>query len=222
MAVQRHYDRLTETLHVADMTVQVLQTLSQSCGIRFFDVVKIHTTVHLQALGGGDNHHKTRLQTRLTTFDVEELLSTEVGTEACLCHHIVAVGHGHLGSQDAAASVSNVGKRTTVDEGRRVLCCLHEVGHQGIAQQHRNGTCHTKVLHLEQLAVGSDAKHDILNAALQVLLTGSQTEDSHQFGCRRDVKACLRHHPVASQSSDHVTQSTVVDVEHTLPENLAQ
>ena len=58
MAVQGDNDWLSEPLHIADMTVQVLQTLCQSCSIRLFDVFQIDTAVHLQSLGGGNNHHQ--------------------------------------------------------------------------------------------------------------------------------------------------------------------
>ena len=116
--------------------------------------------------------------------------------------------------------MGDVGKRSAMYVGRRVLSGLHQIGIQGVAQQHGDGTCHAEVLHLEVLAVGGDAQHDVLDAALQVFLAGGQTENGHQFRCRRDVETRLGYHAVATQSCHHVTQGTVVHVEHALPEYL--
>ena len=96
MAVERHDDGLSEALHIINVAVQVLQTFLQSLHIGLLDSVQGHSAMHLQTLCRGDDNHQTRLESGLTAFDVEELLCTEVGTETCLCHHIVTKGHGHL------------------------------------------------------------------------------------------------------------------------------
>ena len=57
MTVEGNDYWLSETLHVADVAVQILQALRQSCGVRLLDVLKIYTSVHLQSLGGSYDHH---------------------------------------------------------------------------------------------------------------------------------------------------------------------
>ena len=204
------------------MAVQVLQSLSQSLDVRLLDLFQGHTAVHLQTLCSGYDDHQTGLQTCLTALDVEELLCSQVGTKACLSHHIVAEGHGQLRSQYTGAAVGNVGKRSTMNIGRCMLSGLHQVWLQGIAQQHSDGSCHSQVFHLEVFPVGRDAQYNILYTTLQVLLTGSQTEYSHQLRGWGDVKACLSHYPIATQTSHHISQGTVIHVEHPLPEYLPQ
>ena len=166
MAVQRHHHGLAEALHVADVAVQIFQALRQSCGVGLVDMLNIHAAVHLQALCGGNDDHQPWLQTGLAALDIEEFLGTEVGTEACLRHHIVAKAHRHLRGHHTTTAVGDVGEGSAVDEGRRVLSCLHKVRVQGIPEQHRDGSCYAEVFHLEQFAIGSRAQNDILDAAL--------------------------------------------------------
>ena len=118
--------------------------------------------------------------------------------------------------------MGDVGKGPAVYKGRRVLRCLYEVGVEGVPQQYGDSSRHAEVFNLEQLAIGSDAQHDVLNTTLEVFLAGSKAEDGHQLGGRGDVEACLRDHAVATQAGHYVTQGTVVDIEHALPEYLAQ
>ena len=118
--------------------------------------------------------------------------------------------------------MGDIGEGTAVDEGWRVLRRLYEVRVEGIAQQHCDGSRHTKVAHTERLAVGSDAQHDVLDTSLQVFLARCQTEDGHQFGSWGNVETCLVHHTVASQSRHDVAQASVVYIEHPLPEDLTQ
>ena len=46
----------------------------------------------------------------LATFDIIELLSTEVGTETCFSNHIIAISHSQLSSQHRVTTVSNISK----------------------------------------------------------------------------------------------------------------
>ena len=49
----------------------------------------------------------------------EELLAPEVKSKSGFGNHVVSQGKGGLGSDDAAGTVGNVGKRTRVDKDRR-------------------------------------------------------------------------------------------------------
>ena len=77
VTVQGDHDGLSEALHIADVAVQVLQTLRQSRCIGLLDMLEGHTAVHLQALCGGNDDHQSGLQTGLAALDVEELLGTD-------------------------------------------------------------------------------------------------------------------------------------------------
>ena len=117
----------------------------------------------------------------------------------------------------------NVGKRTAMHHGRSVLGCLHQVGLYGIAQEHADGTCHTKVLHGEGLALDGGTQKNILYASAQVSLVLCKAEDGHNLGSRSDVETALGSYAVGlgAKTRNDVTQVAVVHVQHTLPQHLA-
>ena len=173
------------------MTIQVLQALPEPVGIGLLDMVKSHATVHLQSLCRSHDNHQLRLQTSLTALDIKELLSTQVGTEACLRHHIVTKSHRHLCGHHTGTAVGDIRKRATMNKGRRLFGSLHQVGRKGITHQHGDGTAHTKVTNAERLAIGSDTQEDVFYTTTQIVLAGCQTEDSHQLRSWCDVKTGL-------------------------------
>ena len=132
VAVESNYHFLSIALEIADMTVEVLQTYEESFFVRFLDMFHCHASVQLESLGGGNDDGQLWLETCLATFDVVELLSTEVGTEACLCDDVVTISHCQFGSEDGVAAVCNVGERTSMHESRCLFRGLHEVWMEGI------------------------------------------------------------------------------------------
>ena len=189
--VQRHDDRLSEALHIVDMTIQVLQALPEPVGIGFLDMVKSHATVHLQSLCRSHDNHQLRLQASLTALDIKELLSTQVGTEACLRHHIVTKGHRHLCGHHTGTAMGDIRKRATMNKGRRLFGSLHQVGRKGITHQHGDSTTHTQVANAERLAIRGDTQEDVFYTTTQIVLAGCQTEDSHQLRSWCNVKTGL-------------------------------
>ena len=120
--------------------------------------------------------------------------------------------------------MGNVGEGTSVYDGGSLLGGLHQIGLQSILQEHTDGTCHTHILHSEGGAIGLDAQQDVLYTASEIVLTGGQTQDGHDFAGRCDVESTLHHHPVGlgSQSRHDGAQVAVVHVEHPLPQHFAQ
>ena len=222
VTVECHDDGLSEALHIINVAVQVFQSFLQSLHIWFLDGFQGHAAMHLQSLGRSDDDYQSGLKPRLPTLDVKEFLCTEVCTEACLRHHIVGKGHGHLRGHHTRTAMGDIGKGTTVDKGWRMLCGLYKVGVQGITEQYGDSASHTEVAHSEWLSLGSDTEYDIFNTPLQVFLTRCQTEDSHQLRGWGDIEARLVHHAVAPQTSYYIPQAAVVDVEYPLPEDLTK
>ena len=74
----------------------------------------------------------------LAAFDVEELLRAEVGAETGLGDDIV--GELERGSRrdDRIAAMRDVGERAAVDERRRALEGLHEIGLHRVLEQRRH------------------------------------------------------------------------------------
>ena len=120
--------------------------------------------------------------------------------------------------------MSDVGKRTSMNDGSRILCSLHKVGSESVAQQYGDGTSHAEVFHSERLSVDSISQEDILDASAQVVLVFSKAEYGHNLRCRSDVEARLAHNAVglAAHTRNDVAQTAVVYVEHTVPQHLAQ
>ena len=61
VAIECYDHRLSEALHIINVTVQVLQTFLQSLHVGFLDSLQSHAAVHLQSLGGSDDDHQTGL-----------------------------------------------------------------------------------------------------------------------------------------------------------------
>ena len=109
--------------------------------------------MHLQRLRGGHQNGELWRDARLSAFNVEELFCTQVGTEPRLGDGVVAKGHGHFGSHHAVTAVSDVGKGTAVDKGRRVLDGLNHIGMDGIVQDGHDCAAHPQVFNREGFAL---------------------------------------------------------------------
>ena len=69
----------------------------------------------------------------------------EVGAEAGFGHHVVGELERGRGREHRVAAVRDVGERAAVDEGRRALERLHQVGRERVLQQHRHGAVRLEV-----------------------------------------------------------------------------
>src|SRR3712207_8611075 len=78
------------------MTVQIGQSSYQLTLTMGRIGAHTHATVHLQSERGTYQNSQPRLKSGLTTLDVQEFLSAQVGTETGLCHHVIAQTQGHL------------------------------------------------------------------------------------------------------------------------------
>ena len=90
--------------------------------------------MHLQRLDRRNEHNGIGFQPGLPALDVEELLRAEIGTESCLGDHVVAQLQRCSSCHDGVATMSDVGERATVHQGRVVFHRLHEIGLHRVAQ----------------------------------------------------------------------------------------
>ena len=120
--------------------------------------------------------------------------------------------------------MSDVGKRTAVDESRRVLGRLHEVGQKRVFQQDRDGAGDAQVVYRKRFIVVGVAQEDIPDAALEVVEVRGEAEDGHDFRSGSDVEARLGRYAIdgTAQAGDDVAQATVVYVQDTLPLDFLQ
>ena len=214
---------LTEALKVLHVLVEVPVTSFHSCNVRLLDIFLSHATVHLQCLESNNKNGKVWLQTGLAALDVVELLSTEVSTESSLCNSVVAIFEGSCSSHDRVATMGNVSERSAVNEGRSALSSLNQVWLQGIEEEGNDTATYTHVLNGEWFVVLSDAEENIVDATTEIVYTCCETHDSHDFRSWSDVEASLCLDAVLiAETGDDATETTVVDVHYSAPENLLE
>ena len=125
--------------------------------------------MHLEGAHGGDDHHRRGLQAGLPALDVDELLRAEIGAEAGLRDHVVAELEAGAGGDHRVAAMGDVGEGAAMDEGGVALQRLHEVGLQGVLEEHRHGARGLDVLEGHRLAVAGLGDDDAAEARLEVV-----------------------------------------------------
>ena len=173
--------------------------------------------MHLERADGGDQHDAVGHQAGVAALDIEELLRSQVGAEAGLGDAIVAELEGHASGLHGVAAVSDVGERAAVDDGRRVLEGLHQVGHEGVLEQDRHGARHLDVLSRDLAAPQRGAHDDAIQAGLEVFHVGGQAEDGHDLRRHRDVEAGLALDAFSALSDGDLPQRPIVQVDHPGP-----
>ncbi len=222
--VEANDDMLTEATQIGHMTVEVPEAIGRTGHVWFLNLLVRHATMHLQRLQCDHQHRTVGLQSGLAAFDIVELLGTEVSTEAGLSDGVVAVAERHLRGHDGVAAMRDIGKRTAMNEGRRTLSGLHEVGLEGIHEQYGDGAFHAHVAYVEGLVVVVETEENIADAPFQVVDGCGEAHDGHNLGGRRDVETRLSQHAVGggADAGDDGAQVTVVDIHHAAPQHLFQ
>ena len=85
------------------------------------------SAVHFESADCCHDNDCIRSEACKAAFDVEEFFSTEVSTEACFSYGIISHFQSVFCSHYAVAAVSDIGKRTAVNEGRRTFERLYEI-----------------------------------------------------------------------------------------------
>ena len=223
-AVEGYDDLLAETAHILNVFVEIGKAALDALDVRQFDIRLGDTAVEFQTLRRRHDDGNLRLESRLAAFDVEELLCAQVGTETGFGDDIIGIRERHLRCDDGVATVGDVGERTAVDESRRILSRLHEVGQKRVFQQDRDGTGDTQVVYRKRFIVVGVAQEDIPDATLEVVEVRGEAEDGHDFRSGSDVEARLSRDAIdgTAQAGDDVAQAAVVYVQDALPLDFLQ
>ena len=117
----------------------------------------------------------------------------------------------------------DIGKRTAVDECRRMLQRLYQIRLNSIDQKHSHCALRIQVACRNRCAfliVGDDHTCETF---LQVFQTGSKTQCSHNFGSDRNHEVVFTRYTgsFSAQTDDDVTQRAVVHIQNALPDNAA-
>ena len=118
--------------------------------------------------------------------------------------------------------MGDVGEGAAVDEGRRMLQSLYQVGLEGVLQQGCHGAFRLEVVGGNRLAVIGIAYDDPGQAGLEIHDIGCQAEYSHDLGSNGDIKAVLSRHALqtSTQAVHDMAELTVIHVDCSLPGDL--
>ena len=106
-----------------------------------------------------------------------------------------------------------------MDQCRVVFQRLHQIGLQGIAQQHRHRAIGADIAGGHRLAVGILADHDPAQPRLKIGQIRGQAQDRHHLGGHGDVEAAFARLAVggAAKPDHRMAQRAVVHVHHPPP-----
>ena len=125
--------------------------------------------MHLQGADSSHDNHRIRMNTGKAALDIQELLSTQVCTEASLGYHHISKLQGKLGSHDGVAAVGDIGKRAAMDQGRSALQSLHQIWLDGILKEQCQGTGHVQLISPDSTAITGISHHNLPQALLHIL-----------------------------------------------------
>ena len=201
------------------MTQQVGHASLECLEVLLIEVGLGNTAVVLKRAGSGDDHNSAGANARHAALNVEELLGTQIGTEAGLGNSDIAKAHRHTRGHDRVAAVGNVGEGAAVDKRGRALERLHQVGLERILKQRGHGTLGLKVAGTDGLTGKAVADDDLAQALLEVADTRRQAQDCHDLGGDGDIEAVLARHALGltANTVDDVAQLTVVHIDDALP-----
>ena len=109
------------------MTFQVDHAFFQGIQVLAVQLFDILTTVVLERANGCYQHASRWGEASFAALDVNELFSTQVGTEACLGHYIITKLERALGSDHGVATMCNVGERAAMHKRRIILEGLNQI-----------------------------------------------------------------------------------------------
>ena len=150
------------------MTQQVGHAGLECLEVLLVEVGLGNTAVVLQRTSGRDDYDSAGANARHAALDVEELLGTQIGTEAGLGNGNIAKAHRHTRGHDGVAAVGNVGEGTAVDKRGRALERLDQVGLERVLKQSGHSALSLKVAGADGLAGKAVADDDLTQAFLEV------------------------------------------------------
>src|SRR5215212_1557073 len=230
--VDRHHRRDTVEADVLYLFLQVGCASIDVIGILFLHLLGeglacpylIATRVGLESPYSGHKNRRVGLETRVAALDVEEAFCAHVRTEACLGYEKVTAADADQIRHDRGVACGDVTEGAGVDQGRRILQCLHEVGFYGLFHDDRHDACAHEVLCGHGVSVGVATDNNPPEAAAHIVKRGGEREDRHSLRGRRDVEAGLARDAVGvgAQPNDYIPQGSIVYVHHPPPGNALQ
>ena len=225
--VDRHHradavegDVLDLLLEVRRAHVDLVRVLRQELvGERSAGDDLVLARVGLQGPDRGDEHGGVGTEPGVAALDVEELLGPDVGAEAGLGDEEVRGVDADEVAHDRRVAVGDVPERAGVNDGRRVLQCLEQVGLDRLPHDDRHRSARPEGFGRDRLALARVRHHDAIEPRPEVLEGRRQGQHRHHLGRRGDVEARLAGGAVVArtETDGDVAQGPVVDVHHPAP-----
>ena len=205
------------------MAHKVGGTSLDSLEIRLVQVSLGNAAVALEGTDSGHQHAGAGGDAGIAALDIQELLGTQICTEARFRDDVIGQREAELGGHDAVAAVGDVGEGAAVDDGGVVLEGLDQVRVEGILQQGGHGTGCADVPSRDGLAVVGVGADDLREALFQIGDAGGKAEDGHDLAGNGDVEAVLAGSAVdlAAQAVHDEAELTVIHVHAALPGDAA-
>ena len=216
-----NYRKSIDGLDVVNVAKQVRNTLFKSLNVLLVKVCFDNASVVLKSANGCYQNNSRWSKTGSSTLDVQELLGTKVCAKACLGNNVICKTQSSLCCLNGIATVSNVGKRSTVNKSRCVLKRLDQVRLNSVFEQRCHSTLGMDIADGNRLAVIGVGNNHSAQALFKVFDAGSKAEYSHDLGGNGNIKAVLSWHAVcnAAKSVNNVSELAIVHVNAALPHN---
>ena len=220
--------RHAETAHVAHVATEVDEAALQRGEVLPAEVGDGDAAVEFQRPHGRDDDHCVGLEPRLPALDVEELLGAEVGAEAGLGDRVVAELERRARRDHRVAAVGDVGERAAVDQCRRALDRLHQVGLDRVLEQRRHRPGRLQRTRRDRPPIARVGDDDARQTLLEIGEIGGEAQARHHLGGDRDVEAALAHEAVRAgarrpaEPDRHRAQRSVVHVDDAAPDDAAR
>ena len=120
------------------------------------------------------SHQNSRRRTNPSrpALDVDELLSTQISTEARFGDDVIRHSKPCCGCNHAVTAVRDIGKRSTVHKCWRTLKGLNQVGRQGVFQNSCQCTFGLEVCGSNRGSITGIRHHDAAQSSLEIIKIG--------------------------------------------------
>ena len=137
--IQRDYAGQTKDIpDITDMTEQVRKSFLQGLKILLAKLVLCLPSMHLERTHGRHHYHGIRMYPGFPALDIQKLLSSQICAKTSFRHGVIRQLHPHLCRDHRVAAMCNVCKRSAMDDHRRMLQCLNQIGADCILQKRRH------------------------------------------------------------------------------------
>ena len=120
--------------------------------------------------------------------------------------------------------MSNIGKRSAMNECRHMLQCLHQIWLQRIFHKCRHRTFRMDIPCTNRLIIISVANNNAGKGLLHIFYGRCKTKNSHDFGCNSNIKAAFPGNAIhmSPQTDNDMPERTVIHIHNTVPDHTAR